>query len=141
MSYRSKYKAKKTIVDGIEFDSKKEADRYRELVLLERAGQIQNLRRQVKYVLIPAIYAPDIVGVRGGRKRGKVIERECSYIADFVYEVPFSQSYENSDGHVVFADGFETIVEDTKSEATKTKDYIIKRKLMLYRFGIRIKEV
>lgn len=139
MAYRSKYKAKKTIVDGIEFDSQKEAARWRELVLLERAGQIQNLRRQVKYVLIPAMYAPDIVGVRGGRKRGKVIEYECSYYADFVYEVPVSTSYENSDGHVVFADGFETIVEDTKG--VKTKDYIIKRKLMLYRHGIRIKEV
>lgn len=139
MSYHSKYKAKKTIVDGIEFDSKKEAERYCELVLLERAGQIHNLQRQVKYVLIPAMYAPDIVGVRGGRRRGKVIERECSYVADFVYEVPISQSYENSDGHVVFADGYETIVEDTKG--VKTKDYIIKRKLMLYRHGIRIKEV
>ena len=139
MAYRSKYKAKKTIVDGIEFDSKHEADRYRELVLLERAGQIQNLRRQVKYILIPAIYGSDIVGVRVGRRKGKAIERECSYIADFVYEVPVSTSYENSDGHVVFADGFETIVEDAKG--VRTKDYIIKRKLMLYRHGIRIKEV
>ena len=139
MHSRSKYKAKKTIVDGIEFDSKKEAERYRELVLLERAGQIQNLRRQVKYVLLPAQYTSDIVGVRGGRRKGKVIERECCYIADFVYEVPVSTSYENSDGHVVFADGYETIVEDAKG--VKTKDYIIKRKLMLYRHGIRIKEV
>ena len=135
----SKYKAKKVTVDGIEFASLHEAYRYRELVLLERAGQIQNLRRQVKYVLIPAMYAPDIVGVRGGRKRGKVIERECAYKADFVYEVPVSTAYENSDGHVVFADGFETIVEDAKG--VRTKDYIIKRKLMLYRHGIRIKEV
>ena len=139
MAYRSKYKAKKVTVDGIEFASLHEADRYRELVLLERAGQIQNLRMQVKYILIPAIYEQDYVGVRGGRRRGKVIEHECSYYADFVYEVPVSTSYENSDGHVVFADGFETIVEDAKG--VRTKDYIIKRKLMLYRHGIRIKEV
>ena len=108
----SKYKAKKTEIDGIVFDSKKEAKRYQELILLERAGVISDLQRQVKFVLIPV-----------QRINGKVVERECSYIADFVYK--------DKEGN--------TIVEDTKG--VKTKDYIIKRKLMLWIHGIRIKEV
>lgn len=120
-NYRSKYKSKKVIVDGITFDSQKEAKRFRELCLLERAGKITELRRQVKCVLIPAQYEPDTTGPRGGVRRGKLIERECSYIADFVYV---------QDGKLV--------VEDTKG--FRTNDYIIKRKLMLYLHGIRIKE-
>lgn len=122
MRSRSKYHSRKTTVDGIEFDSKKEANRYRELVLLERAGLIQNLQRQVKFVLIPAQYEPDTIGKRGGVKRGKQIERECCYVADFSY-----------------TDNGKQVVEDTKG--FKTKDYIIKRKLMLWVHGIRIKEV
>ena len=118
----SKYHSKKTVVNGMVFDSKKEAKRYSELVLLERAGKIQGLRRQVEFILIPAQHEPNTVGKRGGIKKGKVIERKCSYIADFVY-------VEN--GRVV--------VEDTKG--MRTTDYVIKRKLMLHVHGIRIKEV
>lgn len=136
---RSKYGSRKVTVSGIQFDSKKEARRYMDLSLLERAGKIENLRMQVKFVLIPAQYEPDTIGKRGGVKRGKLIERECSYIADFVYEVPISTNYINEEGHLVFADGFETVVEDTKG--FKTKDYIIKRKLMLHVHGIRIQEI
>ena len=110
--YHSKYKAKKTVVDGITFDSKKEAARYSELKLLEHAGEVHELQRQVKFLLIPP-----------QKENGKVIERECRYIADFVYK--------DKEGRLV--------VEDTKG--VKTKDYIIKRKLMLYVHGIRIKEV
>lgn len=122
VSYRSKYNSRKVIVDGVEFDSKKESRRFHELVLLERAGRIQGLQRQVKFVLIPAQYEPDTIGKRGGVKRGRLLERECSYVADFVY---------TEDG--------KRIVEDTKG--FKTKDYIIKRKLMLKEHGIRIKEI
>ena len=118
----NKYGSKKVEVDGIVFDSKKEAKRYQELLLLEKAGEIQNLQRQVKYVLIPAQREPDIIGKRGGIKPGKLIEKECSYYADFVYQ-------ENE----------KTIVEDTKG--MRTKDYIIKRKLLLYVHGIRITEI
>lgn len=118
----SKYGAKKTLVDGIEFDSKKEAKRYSELKLLEKAGIIQDLRMQVKYVLIPAQREPDTVGKRGGRILGKLLEREVSYVADFVYT-------ENG----------KTIVEDTKG--MRTKEYILKRKMMLYIHGIRIVEI
>ena len=119
---QSKYRNTKTIVDGITFDSRKEASRYRELKLLLEAGSISNLRCQEKFVLIPVQREPDIIGVRGGVKKGKVIEKECSYLADFVYE---------EDG--------QTVVEDTKG--FRTKDYIIKRKLMLYFYGIKIKEI
>lgn len=125
MRYRSntsKYNNHKTTVDGIEFDSKKEARRYSELRLLERAGQITNLQRQVKFCLIPTQFEPDTIGPRGGVKKGKRIEHECAYIADFVY-----------------TQNGELVVEDTKG--FKTKDYIIKRKLLLYLMGIKIHEV
>lgn len=118
----SKYHSRKVTRDGITFDSIKEFKRYNELLLLERAGAIQDLKRQVKFVLIPTQREPDKVGVRGGIIKGKVIELECSYVADFVYT-------ENG----------KTIVEDTKG--FRTKDYVIKRKLMLSVHGISIKEV
>lgn len=112
MNAHSKYKAKKTEVDGIAFDSKKEAKRYQELKLFEKTKVISNLQRQVKFELIPVQHV-----------EGKLAERACSYVADFVYL--------DKQGN--------TIVEDTKG--VKTKDYIIKRKLMLWVHGIRIKEV
>lgn len=111
-------------MDGIVFDSKREAKRYQELLLLEKTGAITNLQRQVKYVLIPTQREPDTVGARGGIHKGKVIEKECAYYADFVY---FDREKQ------------EMVVEDTKG--MKTTEYIIKRKMMLYRHGIRIKEV
>lgn len=120
----SKYHAKKTMVDGITFDSKKEALRYQELKLMEEAGLISELAMQVKYLLIPAQREKDIVGVRGGVKKGKIIERECAYYADFVYT-------DNETG--------ETIVEDVKG--MRIEPYITKRKLMLWIYGIRIKEI
>ncbi len=121
----NKYKAIKTCVNGIEFDSRKEAMRYQELLLLERAGVILKLERQVKYILIPAQYETyERYGKNGQRLKDgqRLLEKECAYIADFVYE-------ENE----------KEIVEDTKG--IKTKDYIIKRKLMLWTHGIRIREV
>ena len=108
----NKYGNRKTEVDGIVFDSAKEARRWAELQLLQRAGEIKHLRRQVDFSLIPA----------QKDERGKVIERECKYRADFAY-------WEND----------ALVVEDTKG--MRTKDYIIKRKLMLYNYGIRIREV
>lgn len=132
MIYRSsklKYGSKKTILDGISFDSKKEANRWAELRILEKAGEIEDLRRQVKFVLIPAQYEDSTeVYQRGANKgkpkRGKLLEHECAYVADFVYRVTETDR---------------TAVEDTKG--FKTKDYIIKRKLMLERYGIRIREI
>lgn len=136
---RNKYHSRKVVADGMTFDSRKEYMRWCELSLLAKAGKITNLQRQVKFVLFPAQYEPDTIGKRGRVKRGKLIERECSYVADFVYSVPIHTSYENEEGHIVFADGLETVVEDTKG--FKTKDYIIKRKAMLHIHGIRIKEI
>lgn len=70
---RSKYHAKKTCVDGIAFDSKREADRYLVLKSMEEDGAIEDLRRQVRYELVPAF---DV----GGRHC-----RPVYYVADFVY--------------------------------------------------------
>ena len=125
MICRSKYNAQKTFFNGIWFDSAREADRYAELLLLQRAGKISDLRCQVKYVLIPAQYEVyERYGKNGKRlKDGKrCIEKECAYIADFVYK---------EDG--------KDVVEDVKG--MRTKEYLIKRKLMLWVHGIRIKEV
>ena len=119
----NKYRNKKVTVGDETFDSTKEYRRFSELKLLQRGKRISDLQRQVKFVLIPTQREPDEIGVRGGVKKGKIIEQECSYIADFVYV--------NDKG--------ETVVEDTKG--FKTKDYIIKRKLMLYVHGIRIQEI
>ena len=121
-NYPNKYRAKKVEIDGEKFDSQKEARRWTQLKLLERAGEISYLKRQVKFVLIPAQREPDRVGKRGGRIKGKLLEREVAYIADFVY-------IENG----------EMIVEDTKG--FRTKEYVIKRKLLLWVHGLRIKEV
>jgi len=121
----NKYKSKITTIDGIKFDSSHEANRYCELKLSERAGKIQDLQLQVKFELIPAQYEHfERYGKNGKRLKDgkKCIENACSYIADFVYT-------ENG----------QKIVEDTKG--FKTKDYIIKRKLMLFVHGIKIKEV
>lgn len=118
-----KYNNRRFYVDQIAFDSQREAMRYRDLQLLQSAGQISDLRRQVTYELIPVQREPDQVGPRGGVKAGRVLERAVEYVADFVYK--------NEAG--------ETVVEDAKG--FRTHDYVIKRKLMLWVHGIRIKEV
>lgn len=113
-----KYNNRKVTINGEQFDSQKEANRYCELLLLQRAGKIKDLQRQVKFVVIPSITIDR-----------KVVERECSYIADFVY----------------IDETGEKVVEDVKgyrdpSSAGYAK-FVIKRKLMLWRHGIRIREV
>ena len=111
----SKYGNRKTILDGITFDSAKEAQRWQELKLLERAGKITGLQRQAGFVLIPK-----------QERDGKVVERAVVYKADFTYR-------DEETG--------QDVVEDVKSKATKTRDYIIKRKLLLWEYGLMIKEV
>lgn len=118
-----KYGNKKVRYQGAVYDSRKEARRAAELALLEKAGKITDLQTQVKFVLIPTQREADTVGKRGGIKQGKVIEHSVCYVADFVYK--------DEQGRV--------IVEDTKG--FRTKDYIIKRKLLLYVHGIKIKEI
>ena len=87
--------------------------------LLEKAGAISNLERQVRFDLLPAQYVTD---KKDGKIKTKCVERKCSYVADFVY-------YQNG----------VRVVEDTKGY--KTEAYRIKRKLMLYIHGIKIKEI
>lgn len=94
------------------YDSRKEHRRANELKLMQRAGLISNLRQQVKYVLIPTQRDP----------AGNLLEKECSYYADFVYD----------------KNGV-SVVEDTKG--FRTPEYGIKRKLMLRIHGIVIKEI
>lgn len=103
--------------------SKKEHYRSATLQMMQRAGAIANLREQVKYELIPAQYGKCGKDFKGRTTRA-LLERACSYIADFVYT-------DCKTG--------QTIVEDTKG--MRTREYVIKRKLMLYMHGIRIKEV
>ena len=123
----NKYNAKKVSVDGIEFDSKKEAKRYQELLLLQKAGEIYMLERQKVYELLPAQREPDTVGKRGGVIKGKLLERAVEYVADFVYT--------DKNG--------KTVVEDVKGfrEGGAYAVFVLKRKLMLYRYGIKIIEV
>lgn len=115
-------------VCGIKVDSKWEADRYLQLLYLEQQGVIRDLQLQKKFELIPAVREPDTVGKRGGVKQGKVIERAVYYVADFVY----------------IKNG-ETVVEDAKgyydTSSAMYKVFIIKRKLMLWRYGLRVREV
>lgn len=119
---KSKYHAVKvTDETGQAFDSKHELARYRQLKLLEQAGEITNLRRQVPFELIPTQREPDTTGPRGGVRRGKLLERPVRYIADFVYDTPDGQ-----------------VVEDAKG--MRTEAYRIKRKLMLLVHHIHIKE-
>lgn len=126
---RAKYGNRKAVIDGITFDSEREAHRYTELKILEKAGKITGLQLQREFELIPdQREKTDQICTKGpnkGRiKPGKLLERKCSYVADFVY-----WDLENNC----------MVVEDAKG--MRTKEYIIKRKLMLYKYGIRIKEV
>lgn len=111
---------------GEVFDSKKEYERWLELKTLESRGLITNLQRQVKRVLIPAQEAM-------GRK-----ERAVTYSSDFEYDL-VAIGYDFGGQK---RESWQHIVEDTKSDITrKDKAYIIKRKLMLERYGISIVEV
>ena len=107
-----KFGNRKTELDGRVFDSKKEARRFAELRLMERAGEISGLQTQVPFVLIPA----------QRDEKGRVIERAVSYVADFVYN--------DKNGKLV--------VEDAKGYRTDV--YRLKRKMMLKVHGIRIFE-
>ena len=100
----SKYRSKKAVVDGITFDSKKEAERYCELKLLEKAGKIKDLTLQYKFELQPSF-----------KKNGKTF-RAITYIADFTY---------------LDLERMKNVVEDVKGY--RTKEYQLKRKLFEYK--------
>lgn len=110
---KHKYNAEKVVIDGMTFDSRREAKRWSDLKILERAGKIEHLCRQVTYNLV--------CGVKlHGAKRARPAIR---YIADFVYQ--------DDDGYVVIEDakGFDT------SEAR------LKRHLMLALRGLEVRLV
>lgn len=110
---KGKYNNRKVTVDGITFDSQKECDHWFKLKARQKAHEIRNLNRQVTFELIPA------------QKEGnRVVERACTYKADFVY---------------IDCKTGETVVEDVKG--VKTEVYKIKKKLMRWVHGITIKEV
>lgn len=113
---RNKYGNQKITVGNEVFDSKREFQRFCELKLLQRCGKIQDLTRQEKFVLIPA-----------QRVDGKLVERECSYKADFTYWEEIAPGI------------WQKVVEDAKGHRTEV--YKIKKKLMLQVHGIVVKEV
>lgn len=123
---RNKYNSRQiTAIDGSKFDSQREYERWCQLLVYLRAGKIQDLKRQVKFELIPAQYETFERYSKTGRrlKDGRRCkEKAVSYVADFTYRI-----------------GEELVVEDVKGVRTET--YILKRKLMLYIHGIEIKEV
>ena len=106
-----------TTSHDIHFDSKKEANRYEELMTLLRMGKIRKLRLQPQYTLQESYMTPEGERVRAIR-----------YVADFSYEKPVG-------------DTWTTVVEDVKSKATKTPQYKLKKKLMQERYNISITEI
>ena len=141
----NKYNSKKVTVNGITYDSKKEARRHAVLLEMERNGEIKYLERQVKFVLIPAQYeAYERYGKKGQRlKDGKrCIEKECSYVADFVYRerIATGAALPRND-----SDEWRLVVEDTKGYRNPSTAgyayFVLKRKLMLWVYGIRIREI
>ncbi len=122
----SKYRNVKVVVDGITFDSKREAHRYQELKLMQHAGQIRSLRWQPRYTLFALTI--DRADLRDANAGNVTLRRQvvCEYVGDFDY---------------VCADGV-VVVEDVKSPATRRKEvYRLKRKLFEAQYGIRIVEV
>ncbi len=109
---RSKFNARKTVLDGITFDSAREARRWSELLLLQRGGNITGLERQVVYVLAPAVKLHAEARIKPALR----------YIADFRYYVPETG---------------ETIVEDAKGH--ETEGARIKRHLMATVHGIGVR--
>lgn len=125
---RRKYGNHKVTIDGIEFDSKKEGNYYLYLKQLEKNGVISNLRMQVPYEIIPAVWGERKKQLKTKEKTERYcIQKATHYLADFVY--------------IVTATGQQEVV-DVKGNATR-KDpvYRLKNKLMLAVHNIQIKEV
>lgn len=116
MNAKSKYRAKPTVVDGIRFASMKEAKRYQELKLLERAGAIRDLKLQPKFPMCvwPNAFIVDV-------DTPKTI---ATYVADFSY-------YDVA--------GRDIVIEDVKG--FKTPVYRLKKKMVEAQYGVEIREV
>lgn len=121
---RSKYGNRKAKARGKIFDSVTERRRYYTLQALEKAGEISDLRLQVPYEIIPAIYETKEVHLKTKVKSvRKCVQKATHYIADFVYK--------DKDGNEV--------VEDVKG--FRTKEYLLKKKMMRAFLGITIQEI
>jgi len=107
----NKYHNKKCEYKGIKFDSIKEMNWYINLENMQKLGKISELQRQVEFVLIETF------------KLNNKTYRKTKYIADFVYKTPDGKY------HIVDTKGF------------KTKEYLLKKKLMAWKYGIEIEEV
>ena len=125
---KSKYHNKKVEYAGISFDSKKEMKRYVFLKDMEDKGVIENLERQVRFVLIPSLTEDVVVHLKTKDKVvKKTIQLAITYTCDFRY----------------VHDGV-TIVEDIKASpksAALDKVFLIKEKLFRWRFGFAIKRI
>ena len=128
----SKYKNTKYTYLGIKFDSLKECRRYTELRLLEQAGKIKDLELQKAYELIPAQYEETeeiyTKGIHKGEHKKVLLERACNYVADFYY---------------IDCETGKTVVEDVKGyrDGGAYALFSVKRKLMLYIYHIKVKEL
>lgn len=123
MFARNKYHAKKVEFYGITFDSKKEGLYYLKLKDMERRGEITDLRLQVPYELLPAIYRDEVVHLKTKDKVvKKLVQRAVTYVADFVY----------------VQDGKEVVID---AKGMRLPDYILKKKMMLALKGIEVIEV
>lgn len=129
-----KYHNTPTVRGNIRFDSKREAERYDELMLLLKAGKIQDLKLQPEFTLQEAYTLPD----------GKRV-RAIRYRADFSYKLPSNRYVQDGPEHGVVRfkqlTEWYDVVEDVKSKATKTREYKLKKKLLRERFGVEIQEV
>ena len=110
---QNKYKNKKVEYDGIKFDSQKEKSYYIKYKLMEKSGEIYDLRRQVPFELLQTF------------RLGDKTYRKTKYIADFKFY------YKSGKFHVI----------DVKSKATRTQVYQLKKKLMAWKYGLEIEEV
>lgn len=121
---KSKYGNRKAKARGKVFDSTMERGRYYTLSMLEKAGEISDLRMQVPFELIPAIYETQEVQLKTKTKQvQKLVQRATYYVADFVYK--------DAEGNEV--------VEDVKG--FRTAEYLLKKKMMRAFLGITIQEV
>lgn len=125
---RPKYGNRRTVVDGITFDSAKEAKRYQELRLLEKAGAIRNLTRQPWFVLAAPVMPDGLRDYNAGEVTGRDIVGH--YRADFSYD-----ECDHASGHR----GWRFVVEDVKGH--KTELYRWKYRHMKVQYGVTIREV
>lgn len=122
-NFKNKYHASKVVFDGITFDSKKEGLHYLRLKQMQQEGKISDLRMQVPYELLPAIYREEVVHLKTKDKIvQKLVQRAVVYVADFVY----------TEG------GVEKVID---AKGMRLPDYILKKKMMFALKGIEIIEV